>query len=240
MKAIFDNLGAAYEPKRDGPLEEYLKIRDGFSCFPLFRGYKQFKMLWDLGYLEPHISVIRLMWNLGRGDEHYGVLGEFELEGIENHAHGGEVGTHDVRKLLKRKQINFEALHLATTPISRVTERRYFIFEYYHDRDSSALVLCESDLKRMRLMQDFHNVDPTKHNQRVWTERCLDKLVEVGAKEVFSVHCKDAMRDDFLGFTLHYSGGRGEYFFHYDFVSPEVWGETFAERGITLKKFERP
>jgi hypothetical protein len=180
------------------------------------------------------------MWNLGRGDEHYGVLGEFELEGIENHAHGGEAGNHDVRKLLGRKQVNFEALHLATTPISRLVERKYFVFEYYQDKDSSAMVLCESDLKRMRLMQDFHNVHPTRENQGVWTERCLDKLVEVGVKEVFSVACKDAMRDDFLGFTLHYSKGEKEkYFFHYDFVSPEVWGERFRERGIELKEFKR-
>ena len=90
-----------YQPERDGTLEDYLKIHNGQFSFPLFKGYGQYKMLWDEGYLEPQISFIRLMWNIGRGDEHFIVLGEYEIEGISDlPAHAGREGVYDVRELL--------------------------------------------------------------------------------------------------------------------------------------------
>ncbi len=239
MKAVFDDSGAAYNPKRDGPLDSYLEKHRGITSFPLFKGYKHYKMLWDKGYLEPGVSVVRIMWNVGRGDAHFGVLGQFELEGVENAHHGGEPGKHDPRKLLARNCPPWEALHLARTPISRLVDKKYFVFEYYHDKEHSALVLFESDLKRMRCAPGFKLIDPEEHRQEVFTERCLDELARLGVKEVFSARCKNAMRDDFLGFTLHYSEGERKPFFHYDFVDPKDWGERFKERGIELKEFER-
>ena len=109
MKPVFDTSGAAYNPERDGSLEEYLRTHDGLSAFPLFHGYAQYKMLWDEGYLVPDWSVIRLMWNVGRGDEHFFVKGEFELVGVHDiQAHAGREGIHDPREILE-EGVCFEA-----------------------------------------------------------------------------------------------------------------------------------
>ena len=112
---------AWYQPKIDGTLEEYLETHDGFSVFPLFKGYKYYKILWDKGYLEPQISVIRLMWNVGRDDEHFRVLGEYEIEGIIISAHAGRSGKHDPRKLLSKRDCPpWEATNLNPHPKPRV------------------------------------------------------------------------------------------------------------------------
>lgn len=91
---------ACYTPARDGPLVEYLQRRDGLSSFPLFRGIEHFNMLRDQGWLAPRMSIIRLMWNAGRGDEHFEVTEDFFLEGIPNDAHGGRPGIHSPEKVL--------------------------------------------------------------------------------------------------------------------------------------------
>ena len=84
-----------YDPKRDGTLAEYFKIHDGHSSFPLFRGYKMFKRLRDEAWLLPDFSTVRLMWNVGRGDEYFGVNEDYFLIGLEANFHSGRPGVHD-------------------------------------------------------------------------------------------------------------------------------------------------
>lgn len=54
--------------------------------------------------MEPAISVIRLMWNIAREDEHFLVLGENQIEGISNlPAHAGRKGIYDPKDILDKK-----------------------------------------------------------------------------------------------------------------------------------------
>jgi len=93
-----------YQPEKDGTLEEYLETHDGLSCTPLFKGYEHYQMLWDKGYFDPEIGVVRLMWNVGRDDEHFIVLGKYKIKGCNYlPAHAGRPGIHDPRKLLSEK-----------------------------------------------------------------------------------------------------------------------------------------
>lgn len=112
---------ACYHPERDGSLAEYLELHDGWSSMPLFKGYEQYKMLWDLGYLEPHVSSIRLMWNMGREDEHFSVLGLHEIEGCsELRAHAGRAGIHDPKEVLSEENCpEFEAQTWNRKPVIR-------------------------------------------------------------------------------------------------------------------------
>jgi hypothetical protein len=103
---------AWYTPKRDGSLEDYLGIHDGLSSFPLFKGYEHFRMLKDRGFFLPCYSVIRVMYNIGRGDEHYLVTDDFQLEGVEVNVHAGKAGTHDPKKLLSGRCPPWEAQNL--------------------------------------------------------------------------------------------------------------------------------
>ena len=117
LKPIFDSRGAAYDAKRDGSLSEYLKTHDGYMAFPLFYGLQQYHMLWDEGWIVREYSIIRIMWNVGRGDEHYLVIGRDNVKGIENDAHGGAKGFFDMGKLLNdRDGICWEAQHLSIIP----------------------------------------------------------------------------------------------------------------------------
>lgn len=110
----------AYNEERDGPIERYLETHNGISTFPLFTGYDSFKMLLDKGYIIPGRSIIRLMWNIGREDEHFFVLDEKTLEGISNiPAHAGREGRFNVKKLLGSKDCPcWEAQRLNPNPKS--------------------------------------------------------------------------------------------------------------------------
>lgn len=100
MKNPFDSEGW-YTPERDGSLEKYLETHDGFSCFPLFKGIEIYEKLLKEGYLRPDYSVIRLMWNIGREDEHFLVLKNGKLKGLALSAHSGRGGIHDYQEILK-------------------------------------------------------------------------------------------------------------------------------------------
>jgi hypothetical protein len=91
----------------------------------------------------------------------------------------------------------------------------------------------------MKHVNGFEFINPEEHNESVWQKRCLDKLVELGVKEVYSARPKNAMKDQLFGFSIHYSPRQGDDFFHYDFVSPTNYGLKFKERGIELKEFKR-
>lgn len=103
---------AWYTPDRDGDLKKYLEIYDGLAAFPLFRGFEQYVMLKDKGLFLPDYSVIRLMWNVGRGDEHFLVLEDYRLEGLQTPAHAGREGIHEPEKIFTADCPCWEAHHL--------------------------------------------------------------------------------------------------------------------------------
>jgi hypothetical protein len=117
MRNIFFG-GGWYNPERDGTLEEYLTLHDGHSSFPLFRGYSQFKLLVDEGYILPEWSAIRLMWNVGRDDEHFFIDENFQLVGCDDlRHHAGRPGTFDPEEFLERKDLPpWEAHNLNRNP----------------------------------------------------------------------------------------------------------------------------
>lgn len=116
----------------------------------------------------------------------------------------------------------------------------YFVFEYYNDKEHSALIPFVSDTKTIKELDGFSNAELEGACQcEVLTQRCFDALVATGTKEVFSARCRNSMKDVFMGFLLHYSEGEDRYFFHYDFVNPQTEGYRFLDRGIELKEFKR-
>ncbi|MFH1977942.1 MAG: hypothetical protein ABIJ92_01300 [Candidatus Aenigmatarchaeota archaeon] len=108
-----------YTPERDGSLARYMEEHDGRVTSRLFHGLKQYQLLWDTGYLEPQISSIRLMWSHARSDEHYMVISENELEGIEAAYHGGKPGIHRPKDILIADAPPWEALDLHPHPTAR-------------------------------------------------------------------------------------------------------------------------
>ena len=65
--------------------------------------------------------MIRLVWGHGRNDEHYGVLGERELIGMDAApCHGGKEGVHDPRDILTDDVPYWEAQQLNPHPTPRV------------------------------------------------------------------------------------------------------------------------
>lgn len=101
-------MGVGYNPKQNGTVQGYIrKCRE--ERVPIcFKGAAQFQMLVDLGLVIPHMTFVRLMYNLGRGDEAYQVVDGFRLEGLEIAVHGGQSGIHDAKKILSRKAPYFE------------------------------------------------------------------------------------------------------------------------------------
>lgn len=62
---------------------EYLDIYDGSSAVPTFRGSIAFEYLRYQGLILPGHTYIRLMWNLGRGDEFFNITLRYELLGAD-------------------------------------------------------------------------------------------------------------------------------------------------------------
>ncbi len=96
---IFEQ-GGYYNPKVSGSLEEYLTEFNGRMSFPLFKGIEQFNMLKKRDYFIPNRSIIRLMWNSERGDEHFLVNEIYQLFSLESGVHSGREGTHKPKKIL--------------------------------------------------------------------------------------------------------------------------------------------
>ena len=111
MKKGFES-EAWYKPERDGSLEDYFETHDGFSTFPLFRGVEIYEKLLKEGYLIPNYSIIRLMWNFGREDEHFLVVENGRLQGIQSPAHAGRKGVMDYKEIIKEEGPCFEAQNL--------------------------------------------------------------------------------------------------------------------------------
>ena len=122
----FDKEFYVYSPKIHGSLEKYLQKYNGITTFPLFRGIEWFYVLRDRCYLLPEFSTIRLMWNVGRGDEHFDVDEDYRLVGIGNGSfHAGRPGVHKPEDIIKDAGPCFEAFHLALTPDMKKSARDY-------------------------------------------------------------------------------------------------------------------
>jgi hypothetical protein len=123
QKFIFST-GGCYNPQRDGDLDKYLEVHNGRSCFPLFHGIKWFYTLRDNGLFLPDFSVVRLMWNMGRGDEHFCLTQDYKLEGMQANYHSGRPGIHEPEAILTDENPPWEAFNLALSPLRRETGRR--------------------------------------------------------------------------------------------------------------------
>lgn len=96
-----------YKPRRDGPIENYLKMRKEMNLPFSFRGLEPYQELWNKRYIMPDIASVRLVFSHARSDEHYCVVSEHELEGIELPMHSGKPGMHDPEKILTDKEISW-------------------------------------------------------------------------------------------------------------------------------------
>ena len=110
-----------YNPERDGTLTDYFRVHDGITSTALFKGYDDFKLLWNEGYLVPNMSYIRLMWNVGREDEHFRLVSKSALEGIAAPAHAGRPGVFDPEKILSEGPA-WEAGNLRRRPKKRIED----------------------------------------------------------------------------------------------------------------------
>lgn len=88
-----------YNSERE-TLEEFLAQCEEDRIPFAFKGYEPFQELWNKGYIEPLITLIRLMYSHGRCDECYLVVNEHELEGLDLETHSGKSGAHDPKELL--------------------------------------------------------------------------------------------------------------------------------------------
>tara|TARA_Y100000310_G_C20663429_1_gene806095 strand:+ start:2058 stop:2429 length:372 start_codon:yes stop_codon:yes gene_type:complete len=98
---------AYYFEPRDGPLAQYFKDCRRSGAEPLFRGYGSYERLWNGGFIIPGSTVLRLNWDHGRTDEHFGILPDSRLEGIsEAKFHAGRQGIHQYWQVLE-EGVNF-------------------------------------------------------------------------------------------------------------------------------------
>ena len=112
-----EHLFCSYTPEIHGKLEQYLKEHDGRICTPFFHGIEWFYKLRDKAYFIPGFSAIRLMWNIGREDEHFYIDKNYNLIGATSlPAHRGRPGKHAPEDIITEDGPGFEALHIAKTP----------------------------------------------------------------------------------------------------------------------------
>lgn len=115
-----------YNPKCDGTLDEYVRRQEehsGTSC--LFNGVRQFNLLWGEGFILPGRTAIRMMYNVGRGDEHYVVRDRETLVGAVAGAHSGKPGIFPVRAIIKNGAPPFEARPLRRKPENMTRQREF-------------------------------------------------------------------------------------------------------------------
>ena len=101
-------MGVWYDSSRDGTIKEYIEHCRNEMISKCFKGHEQFQQLVDLGYITPNITSIRIMYNIYRDDEFYGVINNFQLEGIILNAHSGKEGIHDPKQILSGDTPYFE------------------------------------------------------------------------------------------------------------------------------------
>ena len=97
-----------YRGSIDGDIKQYLiESHSNGMVSPTFKGYESFEQLWDLGVVTPKITSIRLMFNIGRGDENYIVADKEHLEGIVVNAHPGQEGLHNTEEILTKTKADY-------------------------------------------------------------------------------------------------------------------------------------
>jgi hypothetical protein len=114
---------SCYLPERDGALEQYLAAQFRGDVFRLFKGFEHFELLRAQGWFVPGMSAIRVMYNVGRGDEIYSVTESFQLKGIEHSEHGAPPGIVDPAVLLA-KAPPFEAHSLHGPAYTAMMDRQ--------------------------------------------------------------------------------------------------------------------
>ena len=108
-----------YTPDRDGTIEDYIRMSKNQRVPLCFKGYEQFQNLVNLGYIEPNITLIRVMYNHDRGDEFYGVIDDFKLEGMLVNVHRGKEGIYNPEEILLEDTPYFEVDMVNPNPIPR-------------------------------------------------------------------------------------------------------------------------
>jgi hypothetical protein len=78
---------------------------EGAVC-PTFRGYEPFVELWKIGAVTPYQTSIRLFVEAGY-DQHYSVISEIEVEGVEAVCHSGISGIHNIEELLRNPDYKY-------------------------------------------------------------------------------------------------------------------------------------
>lgn len=99
MNSFLESMGAWYDPKRDGSIEDYIEYCRNEQIPKCFKGADHYQQLIDLGYVTPNITSIRIMYG-SRGDEFYGVVDDYKLVGVDVPVHAGKTGIHDPKELL--------------------------------------------------------------------------------------------------------------------------------------------
>ena len=94
------NDGPWYMLERDGSIE-YLKVHDGFSSSPLFKGYDFFEKLKTAGRLKPGSGIRVVGFNSMGFDESYWVNADYMLEGITGTMFAGKEGIHEPEEIIK-------------------------------------------------------------------------------------------------------------------------------------------
>ena len=97
-----------YQKERDGKLSDFLEARCfGGGTTALFKGMEGFDLLKEKNLLKSEMTLIRVMWNVGRGDEYYAVVesgGEIMLQGITTGSHDGIPGLHKPEDILEKRK----------------------------------------------------------------------------------------------------------------------------------------
>jgi hypothetical protein len=85
-----------YDSSVDGSLGEYLGKNDS----PLFRGSGIYEVLWNDGFVDRGVTVVRLIGAGGARIESYGVREDGKLYGLDVADNPGRSGTHSHIELI--------------------------------------------------------------------------------------------------------------------------------------------
>jgi len=110
----------SYCPQKDGSLLDYLENCRSSGRDPLFHGIEPLREAFQSGLVRPGFTLIRLMWNFGRTDEHYVIRSRDHLEGILLAAHSGRPGIHPIEDIVNDDAPKWELIDW--NPVHRVRE----------------------------------------------------------------------------------------------------------------------
>lgn len=114
MQNPFDSEGW-YKPERDGSLEDYLKIHDGFFSFPLFKGVEIYERLFEMGFLSPNYSIIKVICK-NKEEEHFVVVKEGNVKSLEAEARLRVECIYEAKDILMSDDTIWEVQHPVGQP----------------------------------------------------------------------------------------------------------------------------